>query len=487
MGVGSFLQTTGIASQASDAFDTARQSRRLLSQQEQKNQSELDDSTLYREIVKMAYEHEAAKEAAASAKERVKSAIAAPTAPTAPGSMPVAPTPAVPLFSAGAGQTGPADEEMNYANGGQLGSKFTGIYDDTKVGKRLPTHFNEALSDWSTPGYKHGGMMHLAVHDIVHHANSYADGGEIDPAADEDKKKISDELLSVGVASPQDTNVVVPGLKVTPNPTAIPGRLVNASSGSQSLLSRGGHSATGDGQQEVANGQVESTGDPSIDHSQETNTPGQAPPGLGLALSALGFGPLGALFSLGVLASNASQGPDTSLGQAVANDPEAGVPGGPDDPGVEGVDASTGENAGETGNSGNAGSGNAGFGGDDGEGDAGSSGDSGGDDGGDDGGGGDKNGGILWNYVKARMATKAKKGAVKFKNGGKMRADPGGQVRGPGTGTSDSVRASLSGPSGKKSDLNLSNGEYVLSADTTRAVGKSQLDKLQARYHKQVR
>lgn len=51
----------------------------------------------------------------------------------------------------------------------------------------------------------------------------------------------------------------------------------------------------------------------------------------------------------------------------------------------------------------------------------------------------------------------------------------GGNVRGPGTGTSDSIPALLS------------NGEYVLSADTVRAVGKENLDALQAQHHTPVR
>src|SRR4051812_8305151 len=50
----------------------------------------------------------------------------------------------------------------------------------------------------------------------------------------------------------------------------------------------------------------------------------------------------------------------------------------------------------------------------------------------------------------------------------------GGAVRGPGTGTSDSIPARLS------------NGEYVLSADTVRFVGKDKLDALQAMAHKRV-
>jgi hypothetical protein len=55
-------------------------------------------------------------------------------------------------------------------------------------------------------------------------------------------------------------------------------------------------------------------------------------------------------------------------------------------------------------------------------------------------------------------------------------------VRGPGTGTSDSVKATIDG----KHPARLSTGEYVLSADTVRAVGRDKLDALQAMYHKPV-
>lgn len=106
-----------------------------------------------------------------------------------------------------------------------------------------------------------------------------------------------------------------------------------------------------------------------------------------------------------------------------------------------------------------------------------------------------KDGGVLWNHFKSKMAPaltkKARPAAVKFKkNGGALKAGkggPGGKVRGPGTGTSDSVPASLKTPGGSTQGINLSNGEYVLSADTVRAIGKDKLDALQARYHKQVR
>lgn len=59
----------------------------------------------------------------------------------------------------------------------------------------------------------------------------------------------------------------------------------------------------------------------------------------------------------------------------------------------------------------------------------------------------------------------------------------GGKVKGPGTGTSDSVQA-VNSSTGQP--VRLSNGEYVLSADTVRAVGTKFLDNLQAKHHKPV-
>lgn len=50
----------------------------------------------------------------------------------------------------------------------------------------------------------------------------------------------------------------------------------------------------------------------------------------------------------------------------------------------------------------------------------------------------------------------------------------GGAVKGPGTGTSDSIKA------------NLSDGEYVISADVVRALGQEFFDNLQAQYHTPV-
>lgn len=73
--------------------------------------------------------------------------------------------------------------------------------------------------------------------------------------------------------------------------------------------------------------------------------------------------------------------------------------------------------------------------------------------------------------------------AVGAKLGGAVMAD-GGMVRGPGTGTSDSVRA-INVDDG--SPIRLSNGEFVLPADTTRALGKAALDQLVRKTHTPVR
>lgn len=59
----------------------------------------------------------------------------------------------------------------------------------------------------------------------------------------------------------------------------------------------------------------------------------------------------------------------------------------------------------------------------------------------------------------------------------------GGKVSGPGTGTSDSVPAVNTSTGGK---VQLSNGEYVLSSDTVRALGTKFLDGLQAKHHTPV-
>jgi hypothetical protein len=79
----------------------------------------------------------------------------------------------------------------------------------------------------------------------------------------------------------------------------------------------------------------------------------------------------------------------------------------------------------------------------------------------------------LYDAEKESRAVKTTSG---YKNGGCVkRLVSGGDVDGPGTGTSDSVPAMLS------------DGEYVLPADTVDAVGKATLDKLKAATHTPVR
>lgn len=59
----------------------------------------------------------------------------------------------------------------------------------------------------------------------------------------------------------------------------------------------------------------------------------------------------------------------------------------------------------------------------------------------------------------------------------------GGKINGPGTGTSDSVPA-VNTSNGQP--IRLSNGEYVISADTVKAKGTDFFDKLQQKHHKPV-
>ena len=72
-----------------------------------------------------------------------------------------------------------------------------------------------------------------------------------------------------------------------------------------------------------------------------------------------------------------------------------------------------------------------------------------------------------------KRASKDNPAGIGFADGGRVR--PRGFVAGPGTGTSDSIPAQLS------------NGEYVLPADTVRAVGVDKLDALLEETHEPVR
>jgi hypothetical protein len=69
-------------------------------------------------------------------------------------------------------------------------------------------------------------------------------------------------------------------------------------------------------------------------------------------------------------------------------------------------------------------------------------------------------------------------------DGGKNEDGSGGKLTGPGTGTSDSIQA-INMDTGEP--IRLSNGEYILPADTVRKVGKKALDELVDETHKPVR
>lgn len=159
----SFLQTAGIASQASDAFDADRQAMRLAGQREKIQQNAIDDDALYRQIVQLAYAHERAREAA---KAKPKGAVEMPTAPTAP--------------NMNTASNGFEADVQQMANGGPVtAEKFSGIYDDTKVVDRMPTGLAESMNDWDQPHYMHGHHYHEAVHDLVTHVNRLANGGSV--------------------------------------------------------------------------------------------------------------------------------------------------------------------------------------------------------------------------------------------------------------------------------------------------------------------
>lgn len=185
-----FLQTTGIASQAADAFDKERQEGRIRSQTEQANQSVLDENTLYREIVKMAYQHELQKETAKEAAKKLPGAVQLPQMRRLPqGPMdfrngedmqPMASrVPGLPEGIDFAERN--ASRVPGMANGGEVdGEKFTGIYDDAKMTGRMPTMFVHAIRDRNSDNYKYGAHYHMAIDDLVNHTNAMADGGSVD-------------------------------------------------------------------------------------------------------------------------------------------------------------------------------------------------------------------------------------------------------------------------------------------------------------------
>jgi hypothetical protein len=90
---------------------------------------------------------------------------------------------------------------------------------------------------------------------------------------------------------------------------------------------------------------------------------------------------------------------------------------------------------------------------------------------------GGNNGGREGGFGSTNAANSANGGdanGVGGDNGGTASAANGGSIDGPGTGTSDSIKARLS------------DGEYVMSADTVEALGANFFDMLQKQFHKPV-
>lgn len=173
----SFLQAVGISGQRQG--DYARQDLQdemLAGQLDAQKRAAYEDK-LYRQVVKMAWQHEFEKEQAKEAAKRPKAAVpsvAAPRAPSAPGTYSPedfmqlserSPTGAYPM-----------------ANGGPVPAKprFSGIYDDMNVSDRMPTIFSEYIQDMQAPGFKHGGMVESFLGDLTSHVQAMADGGMID-------------------------------------------------------------------------------------------------------------------------------------------------------------------------------------------------------------------------------------------------------------------------------------------------------------------
>lgn len=97
--------------------------------------------------------------------------------------------------------------------------------------------------------------------------------------------------------------------------------------------------------------------------------------------------------------------------------------------------------------------------------------------------------GVTMAAIKDLDAKIERMGGKKMGDGGEVRGGKnhnkkGGKISGPGTGTSDSVQA-MNRDTGQP--ILLSNGEYILPADTVRKVGKEALDDLVEKTHKPVR
>lgn len=254
MGIANILQTTGIASQAGDEFDTQRQQRRMMGQREKAGQNELDAAEIDKQIFQMVYKHLAEKKAAdEAAKTQAKTAPTVPSGelPAAPifGDVPLmqngaqyggagfpyarprnqsvgpgyadggavtsqdwadrfaewektkktnaAPAGPAPSKKSGAvklpnewdrpgGSTGepvlPETESRKFfrADGGEVSDeKYSGVYDDAKATKRLPSIMHHWAHDTSHEGYQHGAHIENAARTIVDSLRHFADGGSI--------------------------------------------------------------------------------------------------------------------------------------------------------------------------------------------------------------------------------------------------------------------------------------------------------------------
>lgn len=91
--------------------------------------------------------------------------------------------------------------------------------------------------------------------------------------------------------------------------------------------------------------------------------------------------------------------------------------------------------------------------------------------------------GSLLGVGLSMMADGGTVGAGKAGHTGKNLNGEGGTIKGPGTGTSDSVTA-VNKDTG--APIRLSNGEYIISKDVVEAKGVEFFDRLQAKYHKPV-
>lgn len=188
----SFLQTVGIASQASDQFDRQRRGDRVAAMQEESMQRALQADKLDSEIFKLGVQYmmqreqqKAAQKAALLGKSRVAPQAAVPS--MVPGEL------------GGSRPESAYDRpENSYAQGGEVKAttpKFHGIYDDALfTGEKTPTIISDMVNDWSVEGYQPYQHLETAVNDVVRMAQGgavggdiyngvqmYADGGEVQP------------------------------------------------------------------------------------------------------------------------------------------------------------------------------------------------------------------------------------------------------------------------------------------------------------------